>query len=647
MNSLERMAPASISAATAQARDGLAARLADRAERPERRGEVEPGLLAELAPGGVERFLAGFGLALGDGPGAVVLLRPERAAGMNEEYLDRAVATAVRQEPGAQLRQPHLRPDKAKPPRADPGGSIGRTVAPSVAFALQALAQELAVAAHRLGFLAGAAFGRFLVVAAELHLAKYAFALHLLLEGAQRLIDVVVANENLHEEPLLSRPRRKRNWPRTCAAILALDTMPPGGWEEGRRPLYPPPRRPHIDPMAILKIARMGHPVLRRKAEMVADPTAPAVRRLVADMVETLADIGGAGLAAPQVHVPLRVVIFRVPEDRVSGRPEDDPQTLLALVNPVIEPLGEARELGWEGCLSVPGLRGAVSRFSRIRYQRRHARGRPNPPYRRRLSRSRGAARMRSSRRHPLSPAHDRSESPRVHRGGRALSDRSRRRGAGEALAMDEIARKDALLAAILPDVPFDGWTRAAMAAAAQRIGMDRAELAALFPGGPRALAAWFSHWADRLTLETMASRPLDGMKGSERIALGVRTRLALLLPHREAVRRGLALMALPQNAPLAARLLYDTVDALWYAAGDHATDFSFYTKRGILAGIYAATTLYWLDDRSPGGEATEAFLARRLAAVSSLPRVGARFARVFDNFPNPLRLLRHARTRI
>jgi len=121
--------------------------------------------------------------------------------------------------------------------------------------------------------------------------------------------------------------------------------------------------------MAILKIARMGHPVLRRRAEEVADPTATEVRRLLEDMAETLADIGGAGLAAPQVHVPLRVVIFRVPEERVTGRPEDQPQELTALINPVIEPLGEAMELGWEGCLSVPGLRGAVPRAARIRYR--------------------------------------------------------------------------------------------------------------------------------------------------------------------------------------------------------------------------------------------------------------------------------------
>lgn len=121
--------------------------------------------------------------------------------------------------------------------------------------------------------------------------------------------------------------------------------------------------------MAILKIARMGHPVLRGVAAEVADPTAPEIARLVSDMAETLADIGGAGLAAPQVHVPLRVVLFQVPAERVSSAEDDRPQALTALVNPVIEPLGEATELGWEGCLSVPGLRGAVPRWTRIRYR--------------------------------------------------------------------------------------------------------------------------------------------------------------------------------------------------------------------------------------------------------------------------------------
>ncbi len=121
--------------------------------------------------------------------------------------------------------------------------------------------------------------------------------------------------------------------------------------------------------MAILKIARMGHPALRGIAAEVTDPTAPALRRLVADMIETLDDIGGAGLAAPQVHVPQRVVIFQVPPERVTGDADDLAQDLTALVNPIIEPAGDERTLGWEGCLSVPGLRGAVWRWARIRYR--------------------------------------------------------------------------------------------------------------------------------------------------------------------------------------------------------------------------------------------------------------------------------------
>jgi peptide deformylase len=136
-----------------------------------------------------------------------------------------------------------------------------------------------------------------------------------------------------------------------------------------RQRLYRTPTARHIQVMSILKIARMGHPVLREIAAAVADPTAEPVKRLVADMVETLADIGGAGLAAPQVHVALRIVIFKVAAERTTGRPGDLPQELTVLVNPVIEPLPGPVELGWEGCLSVPGLRGAVPRPSRIRYR--------------------------------------------------------------------------------------------------------------------------------------------------------------------------------------------------------------------------------------------------------------------------------------
>jgi peptide deformylase len=121
--------------------------------------------------------------------------------------------------------------------------------------------------------------------------------------------------------------------------------------------------------MALLKIARMGHPVLRATAKPVEDPTAPWVRRLVDDMLETMEDAGGTGLAAPQVHVPYRVVVFRVGGERLTDLPGDTEQDLTVLINPVIEPIGDEGALGWEGCLSVPGLRGVVPRHLHIRYR--------------------------------------------------------------------------------------------------------------------------------------------------------------------------------------------------------------------------------------------------------------------------------------
>jgi peptide deformylase len=116
--------------------------------------------------------------------------------------------------------------------------------------------------------------------------------------------------------------------------------------------------------MALLKIARMGHPVLTRLAGPVADPGAPEIRRLVADMIETMLDAPGIGLAGPQVHVPLRLFVFHLPADRNGG--EATPPT--AVINPVLEPVGEERALRWEGCLSIPGLKAAVPRWVRIRY---------------------------------------------------------------------------------------------------------------------------------------------------------------------------------------------------------------------------------------------------------------------------------------
>jgi len=127
--------------------------------------------------------------------------------------------------------------------------------------------------------------------------------------------------------------------------------------------------------MAILKIARMGHPVLATVAAPVSDPTAPEIRRLVNDMLETMVDANGAGLAAPQVHIPLRVVVFQAPGERntdpgLAGEEAfDHTAPLTVLINPEIAVMDPQPEGGWEGCLSVPGLRGWVERPAHIRYR--------------------------------------------------------------------------------------------------------------------------------------------------------------------------------------------------------------------------------------------------------------------------------------
>ena len=129
--------------------------------------------------------------------------------------------------------------------------------------------------------------------------------------------------------------------------------------------------------MAILKIARMGHPILRRNADLVADPASPEIAKLVADMLDTLADIGGVGLAAPQVHVPLRVVIFNVPPARAvaerykdAGLDEDgDVVPMTVLINPHIEAVDDLVNKAYESCLSVPDMMGEVARYSHITYR--------------------------------------------------------------------------------------------------------------------------------------------------------------------------------------------------------------------------------------------------------------------------------------
>lgn len=124
----------------------------------------------------------------------------------------------------------------------------------------------------------------------------------------------------------------------------------------------------YIQDMALRKIVKMGNPVLAARAAPGDSENMERVIDLLPDMAETMRAAGGVGLAAPQVGESLRVIIFEVPESRASGAEDDGPLELQALINPEIEPIGEAMELGWEGCLSIPGLRGEVPRHARIRY---------------------------------------------------------------------------------------------------------------------------------------------------------------------------------------------------------------------------------------------------------------------------------------
>jgi ubiquinone biosynthesis protein COQ9 len=203
---------------------------------------------------------------------------------------------------------------------------------------------------------------------------------------------------------------------------------------------------------------------------------------------------------------------------------------------------------------------------------------------------------------------------------------------------------RDRLIEAVLPNVAFDGWSAAALRAAARQLAMPADEARALFPRGAPDLVAGFSRWADRRMLDWHEAAPPEAGGTAARIKRALELRFEVVAPWREAVRRALSVLALPPHAALGLRLVYGTVDAIWYATGDAATDFSFYTKRATLAGVYGAALLYWLEDRSGDLAETAAFIDRRLADVARLGEARERFETVLNRLPNPFRLLRPVR---
>jgi len=200
---------------------------------------------------------------------------------------------------------------------------------------------------------------------------------------------------------------------------------------------------------------------------------------------------------------------------------------------------------------------------------------------------------------------------------------------------------QEKILDAAIRHVQFDGWSLAAWRRGAADAGINSADARRLYPGNPGSMMSRHSKIMDRRMLAELENHGLDNLRGRERISAAVRVRLEVSAGDREAVRRGVSLMATPFYAPLATRLLYRTVDAMWAAAGDVSTDYNHYTKRALLVGVYGVVILYWLNDKSEGCVDTWSFLDRRIADVMKAPKLMSAPGRILKRLPIPSKLFR------
>lgn len=191
-------------------------------------------------------------------------------------------------------------------------------------------------------------------------------------------------------------------------------------------------------------------------------------------------------------------------------------------------------------------------------------------------------------------------------------------------LTLDELRP---LLARRIPvHAAFDGWGERAIHSAAADLGVDPGVAGLVFAGDRVAMIdAWFSA-IDEEMLAACPPEMLHTLKIRERIARLVETRLELILPEREALRRAVAILAVPGNVARGLQLGWRSADVMWRAAGDTATDYNHYTKRAILAGVYAATIATFLDDESEGLSESKAFLARRIDGIMRFEKAKARW---------------------
>lgn len=196
-----------------------------------------------------------------------------------------------------------------------------------------------------------------------------------------------------------------------------------------------------------------------------------------------------------------------------------------------------------------------------------------------------------------------------------------------------------AILKAALHEADFEGFSVQTLRAAADAVGVSREVQRLAFPRGVMDLVSYYSETADKTMAEKLSAAELAGMKIRERIAFAVRLRIEALSDHKPAARRAMQLLALPQFAPEGIRLLYRTVDAIWRGIGDASTDFNFYSKRALLAGVYSATLLRWFEDGSEDGAATWAFLARRIEDVMKIEKAKGALAKRFGSLPDPAKV--------
>ncbi|WP_111429839.1 COQ9 family protein [Rhodobacteraceae bacterium DSL-40] len=186
-------------------------------------------------------------------------------------------------------------------------------------------------------------------------------------------------------------------------------------------------------------------------------------------------------------------------------------------------------------------------------------------------------------------------------------------------------ATRQAVLAAALPHVVFDGWSDATLAQAVEDSGSNPAVARVAFPRGGIDLALAFHHARDAELAAELAEAELAGMRFRDKVAYAIMRRLELVAREREEVRRAAALFALPHHAPDAARALWHTADTIWNALGDSSQDFNWYTKRATLSAVYSASVLYWLGDETSDFSATREFVGRRIDNVMQFEEVKAR----------------------